>query len=115
MRDRFVSQQVRILLERMDTHPEEFSRHLSLTTRAFGGKWDLVLTSGEFTLLEKYLIRRKIKQIKRAITHQQILMTIMYGQDEHDSDGPLMSTTSRFNQGVVVNKAILKVVQEPKN
>ena len=100
MRDRIISQQVRILLERMDTHPEEFCKGIELRS-VFNNKWDMVITTGAFNWIEKYLIRRKLKKLKREATQQQILMTIMYGEDGEnmgDLNGPYISTPSRFDQ-----------------
>ena len=101
MRDRIISPQVRILLERMDTHPEEFCKGVEVRSM-FNNKWDMVITTGAFNWFEKYLIRRKLRRLKREATQQQILMTIMHGQDEDedDSNGPYISTTSRFDQRV---------------
>jgi Zn-dependent M32 family carboxypeptidase len=97
LRDRFVSPQVQILLDRMESHPEEFCKSLSITQALYNEKWDTVLSAGEFNLVEKYLIKRKIKGLRRKITHQQILMTIMYGENLQEREsGPAMSTTSRF-------------------
>lgn len=95
---RLVSEQVKILLERMETHSEEFCKGLLHSTGVgvYGNKWDIVLTGGEFNPIEKFLLRRKMKNIRRKVTQQQILMTIMYGQEEED-DSPRMSTASRFN------------------
>lgn len=98
MRDRFVSPQVRILLERMDLYPEEFARagHLGIGSTT---KWDYILTSGEFNLLEKTLLKRKLKQLRRKVTQQEIMSLILTGRielDEEDDVAPIFSTTGRF-------------------
>lgn len=95
------------MLDRMDSHPEEFCRALHLARPVYIDKWDMVLNAGEFNWVEKYLIKKKIKELKRSATHQQILMTIMYGGEE--SEVPLkMSTTSRFTSPQHVENIIKK-------
>lgn len=78
MRDRFVSPQVRILLERMDMCPEEFvhpfeSRHVET-------KWNSILLEGRFNWIEKFLIKRKYVKLKRQATRDAIMATIMYDE-----------------------------------
>ena len=95
MRGRFVCQQVRILLERMDSHPDEFVESMNnRLARALGNKWDSVLTYGQFTLVEKYLIKRKIRALRREVTKQHILMTIM-GHEERNEDFVPWTTTGK--------------------
>lgn len=85
-----VSEQVKLVLERMDTHPEEFTGN---TSNGMYHKWDFLFSTGTFNRIEKFLLKRKMKELRRKITQQQILLTIMYGQEDV---GPVMSTASRF-------------------
>lgn len=117
-RDRLISPQVQLLLERMESHPEEFYKALTLSAGVFDGKWDFVLSSGEFTRIEKFLIKRKMKELKREATHRQILLTIMYGKEESADDYHVkMSTTGRFeqNQKMIISKAMEEEFQKAKN
>jgi hypothetical protein len=80
MRDRFVSPQVRILLERMDMCPEEFvhpfeSRHVET-------KWNSILLEGRFNWVEKFLIKRKYVRLKRQATREAIMATIMHNESK---------------------------------
>ncbi len=80
MRDRFVSPQVRILLERMDMCPEEFvhpfeSRHVET-------KWNSILLEGRFNWIEKFLIKRKYVRLKRQATREAIMATIMHNESK---------------------------------
>ena len=89
MLKKFCHDQVKILLERMDTHPEEFLQE---------GKWDDFLPSEmnahralltprfkHFTKLEQYLIRQKYKGIVQAILRQRaydgILETLVFKEE----------------------------------
>ena len=98
MRDRFISQQVCMLLDRMDTHPEEFAKKAHLSQ--FGGmsttRWAYVIESGEFNLLEKFLLKRKLHHLRRKATQTLILDTFLQEAQEREQ-GPNMSTTSRFS------------------
>ena len=85
-----IHDQVKILLDRMDTHSEEFLRE---------GKWDEFLPPEtlthrgivspkfkHFTKLEQYLIRRKYKAIVTATLRQRaydgILETLVFKEEE---------------------------------
>lgn len=98
LKDKIVSQQVRMLLERMDMHPKEFARagHLGIGSVT---KWGYILESGEFNLLEKTLLKHKLKQLRRKITQQEIMSVILTGRieiEEEDNVAPVFSTTGRF-------------------
>jgi hypothetical protein len=92
------AEQVNILLDRMESHPDEFYKVLQMSKHVLSDKWDLVLNAGEFNLVEKYLIHKKMKELKRKATHQQILLTIMYGKEASEEDHTFHSTVGRFNQ-----------------
>lgn len=96
--------QVKILLERMDTHPEEFLK---------GSKWDecmppelimhrtvgIVSHYKQFNKLEQHLIRRKLTKMLKEVRQQQaydaILETIMGKEDDHSTDAYTYSTSNR--------------------
>ena len=90
MRGRFVSQQVRILLERMDLYPEEFVRPFE--SRHIETKWNEVLQEGHFNRIEKFLIKRKYVKLKRQATREAIVATIMYDESKQEE-----SFASRFD------------------
>lgn len=84
-----VHDQVKILLERMDTHPEEF-----FTPKTLGnGKWDPFMPGSSifrhFTKLEQYLIRRKYCKARDKIYRQQaydgILETLVFKEDKPET------------------------------
>jgi len=100
--------QVKILLERMETHPEEFIKE---------GKWDdflppetnahrgmLTPRFKHFTKLEQYLIRQKYKGIVQAILRQRaydgILETLVFKEETNTeryystSNQPVLGTPS---------------------
>ena len=81
----FLHDQIKILLERMDTHPEEF-----FTPKTLGnGKWDPFMPGSSifrhFTKLEQYLIRRKYCKARDKIYRQQaydgILETLVFKEE----------------------------------
>ena len=104
-----VHDQIKILLERMDTHPEEFLKE---------GKWDEFLPPEtnthramlsprfkHFTKLEQYLIRRKYKGIVAEVLRQRaydsILETLVFKEEPRTkerylstSNHPVLGTPS---------------------
>ena len=93
-----VSDQVKILLERMDMHPEEFVKPF---TRAVmpRDKWDSILNYGTFNLVERALIKAKYKKLKRESTQKDIMTSILYDDEmEIKSEAPqAFSTVARMN------------------
>lgn len=84
----FLHDQIKILLERMETHPEEF-----FTPKTLGnGKWDPFMPGSSifrhFTKLEQYLIRRKYCKARDKIYRQQaydgILETLVFKEEPTD-------------------------------
>jgi len=81
MLKKFCHDQVKILLERMDTNPEEFA--------VVEGKWDEFMPNrsrfNTFTKVEQYLIRQKftkiIKNIERQETYDAILETLVFKEE----------------------------------
>jgi hypothetical protein len=98
----------------MESHPDEFYKVLQISKHMLGDKWDLVLNAGEFNLAEKYLLRKKMKELKRKVTHQQILLTIMYGKDPLEETYTPMSTVSRATQPKVFTKSEILLMQAEK-
>ena len=109
MRDRFISQQVRILLERMDTHPEEFAQGGHLSQFSSITRWGYILEQGEFNRLEDFLLKRKLRKLRRRATQTFILDTLLQEKEESEP-GPTMSTAGRFSDRLQ-NKLILNQAQ----
>ena len=78
----------------MDMHPEEFVRPYE--SRRLNTKWGEVLNEGTFNRVERFLIKRKFRALKRKATQDMILATIMY-EGEKEEDYVAHSTTGRFN------------------
>lgn len=70
-----ISEQVKILLDRMDMHPDEFVHPYE--SRNINSKWGEVLDEGTFNRVERFLIKRKVRALKRKVTQDLILATIM--------------------------------------
>jgi hypothetical protein len=75
-----VSEQVKILLDRMEMYPEEFVHPYE--SRRINSKWGEVLDEGTFNRLERFLIKRKVRALKRKVTQDLILATIIYEPTE---------------------------------
>ena len=86
-----VSEQVKILLERMDLYPEEFVR--SYESRRLNTKWGEVLNEGCFNPVEKFLLGRKYNALRRKATQEVIMVTIMC--DEKPEEYLSLDTISR--------------------
>lgn len=113
-KDKIVSQQVRMLLDRMDMHPKEFARagHLGIGSTT---KWDYILTSGGFNVIEKALLKRKLRQLRRKVTQQEIMSLILTGRielEEEDNVAPIFSTTGRFGPFVPRMKTMVDISED---
>ena len=106
MRDRFVSPQVRILLERMDLYPEEFVRPFE--SRHIETKWNDILHEGRFNWIEQYLVKRKYVKLKRQATRDAIMATIMYDEKEALDELPRRRWTMKAIQDAMMNNPHLK-------
>lgn len=87
---KLVDDRVKLLLERMDAFPDEFTADLS--------KWDNILSRGvrNLNFVERFLIHRKWKKIQRESTLHRIVAVITQPtRDEVERD--------------IVKKALLKV------
>ncbi len=71
-----VSEQVKIMLDRMDMYPEEFVHPFE--SRNIETKWNDILQEGRFNWIEKFLIKRKYIRLKRQATRDAIMATIMH-------------------------------------
>jgi late competence protein required for DNA uptake (superfamily II DNA/RNA helicase) len=114
MLKKFCHDQVKILLERMDTHPEEFLKE---------GKWDDFLPSEmnahralltprfkHFTKLEQYLVRQKYKSMVQALLRQRaydgILETLVFKEETNTeryystSNQPVLGTPTIYEATV---------------
>ena len=68
-RPMLIDDRVKLLLERMEAFPDEFSDDLS--------RWNRVIARVDaFTFLERFLIKRLAKKIHREATLNQILTTM---------------------------------------
>ena len=103
---RIISEQVKILLERMDLYPDEFVRPYE--SRNLFSKWSEVMNDGTFNAAEKFLLNRKLKQLKRKATQEAIMQTIMYEPTPEEGPDTYFGTTSRFEQQLKVNRALMQ-------
>jgi hypothetical protein len=107
-----ISEQVKILLERMDMHPEEFVHPFE--SRNIEPKWHGLLHNGAFGIVEKFLIKRKYNALRRKVTQEMILATIMYEGEKEDDDLLVRhSTVGRFNAPSHMEK-LYKLYKENK-
>jgi hypothetical protein len=112
--------QVKILLERMDTHPEEFLKE---------GKWDEFLPPEmnahrntltprfkHFTKLEQYLVRQKYKNMVQDLLRQRaydgILETLVFKEETNTeryystSNQPVLGTPSYTTEPLNIKEHI---------
>jgi hypothetical protein len=119
--------QVKILLERMETHPEEFIKE---------GKWDdflppetnahrgmLTPKFKHFTKLEQYLIRQKYKGIVQTLLRQRaydsILETLVFKEETNTeryystSNQPVLGTPSTIYEATIdKNGTVKEIIRE---
>jgi hypothetical protein len=126
MLKKFCHDQVKILLERMDTHPEEFIK---------GNKWEdflpietnaramLTPRFKHFTKLEQYLIRNKYKSIVQATLRQRaydgILETLVFKEETNTeryystSNQPVLGTPSTIYEATIdKNGTVKEIIRE---
>lgn len=83
MKNIFVSEQAKILLQRMSERPEDFyisnnfSSRLGITT-----SWADIVSRGSFNLIESFLINRKFRAIQRRKTQQDILEQLVAAKEK---------------------------------
>ena len=128
MLKKFCHDQVKILLERMDTHPEEFLQE---------GKWDeflppemnahrntLTQMFKHFTKLEQYLVRQKYKSMVQDLLRQRaydgILETLVFKEEINTerhywtSNQPVLGTPPTIYEASVDTKTgkIKEIIRE---
>jgi hypothetical protein len=101
-----VSDQVKILLERMDLYPEEFVRPFE--SRRLQTKWNEVLQEGHFNQIEKFLIKRKYVKLKRKATQEMIMQTIMDDSSPQDFSFDTVSRAAK----TLMNTPRMRMKQE---
>jgi hypothetical protein len=101
-----ISEQVKILLERMDLYPEEFVRPFE--SRHIETKWNDILQEGRFNRIEKFLIMRKYVRLRRQATRDAIMATIMYDEKEALDELPRRRWTMKAIQDAMMNNPHLK-------
>ena len=120
MLKKFCHDQVKILLERMETHPEEFLKE---------GKWDEFLPPEmnahrntltprfkHFTKLEQYLVRQKYKSMVQDLLRQRaydgILETLVFKEETNTeryystSNQPVLGTPSYTTEPLNIKEHI---------
>lgn len=101
-----ISEQVKIMLERMDLYPEEFVRPFE--SRHIETKWNDILQEGRFNRIEKFLIMRKYVKLRRQATRDAIMATIMYDEKEALDELPRRRWTMKAIQDAMMNNPHLK-------
>jgi len=96
-----ISEQVKIMLERMDMYPDEFVRPFE--SRNIETKWNDILQEGRFNRIEKFLIMRKYVKLKRQATRDAIMATIMYDEKENLDELPRKRWTMKAIQDAMMN------------
>ena len=96
-----ISEQVKIMLERMDMYPEEFVRPFE--SRNIETKWNDILQEGRFNRIEKFLIMRKYVKLRRQATREAIMATIMYDEKEAPDELPRRRWTMKAIQDAMMN------------
>ena len=113
---KFCSDQVCILLERMDSHPEEFVNPHG-KSRFYEPRWASLLNDGAFGLIEKRLLKRKLFALRQKQTQADILSVLMQNATDADDEGPRMSTAGRFSdrlqQKMILNRAQIDALMNP--
>ena len=114
---RFCSEQVCILLERMESYPEEFVNVYG-KPRYYEPRWSSLLNEGAFSKIEKHLLKSKMFGIRRKQTQNDIIATLTQEVADEDAGmigGPNISTTSRFSdrmvQKMILNKAQIEMLR----
>ena len=128
MLKKFCHDQVKILLERMETHPEEFLKE---------GKWDEFLPPEmnahrntltprfkHFTKLEQYLVRQKYKNMVQDLLRQRaydgILETLVFKEETNTeryystSNQPVLGTPPIIYEASVDTKTgkVKEIIRE---
>ena len=105
-----ISEQVKIMLERMDMCPEEFVRPFE--SRNIETKWNDILQEGRFNRIEKFLIMRKYVRLRRQATRDAIMATIMYDEKEALDELPRRRWTMKAIQDAMMNNPRMRMKQK---
>jgi hypothetical protein len=105
-----ISEQVKIMLERMDMYPEEFVRPFE--SRNIETKWNDILQEGRFNRIEKFLIMRKYVKLRRQATRDAIMATIMYDEKEAPDELPRRRWTMKAIQDAMMNNPRTKTKKQ---
>ena len=105
-----ISEQVKIMLERMDLYPEEFVRPFE--SRHIETKWNDILQEGRFNRIEKFLIMRKYVRLRRQATRDAIMATIMYDEKEVLDELPRRRWTMKAIQDAMMNNPRMRMKQK---
>ena len=107
---KIVSEQVKIMLERMDLYPEEFVRPFE--SRHLETKWNDILHEGRFNWIEQYLVKRKYVKLKRQATRDAIMATIMHDEKEDLDELPRRRWTMKAIQDSMMNNPRMRMKQK---
>ena len=89
-----ISEQVKILLDRMDMYPDEFVRPFE--SRNIETKWNSILQEGRFNRIEKFLITRKYVKLRRQATRDLIMSMIVYDEPrQFEVVSPVVTKTKK--------------------
>jgi len=75
-----------IILNRMDTHPQDFSKISSRVWQANGLRWLDLAMHGNFPLVDRLVINCKLTELSRTSTKNAVLELLVSG--EYDKDVP---------------------------
>lgn len=89
-----ISEQVKIMLERMDMYPEEFVHPFE--SRNVEPKWHGLLHNGAFGTIESFLIKRKYNALRRKVTRDLIMSMIVYDEPrQFEVVSPVVTKTKK--------------------
>jgi hypothetical protein len=75
-----------IVLKRMDTHPQDFSKISSRIWQANGLRWLDLAIHGNFPMLDRLILDGRLREISLTSTKNSVLELLVNG--EHDKDVP---------------------------
>lgn len=93
---KFISSPVVMLLERMEEKPEEFQESTRLFGRgiykqsypmpAMPNRWNDILSVGEYSFIERVMLRQHLQKIARVTTQEKILTESISPHKEYTAD-----------------------------
>lgn len=93
-----ISEQVQILLERMNTHSEDFYSDNSFHGVIHSRPWLDLVKNGSFSLVERIVINKKLKQLKREMTKNRIITLLVKQPDLDIAMSPTMTIPGYIQQ-----------------